>query len=207
MPCDRFLQLYALLCPKVQMTTCFVMLSCYIGFANELLHYTYTCCGLCWSVVMFGVCATINPLLGQWCCSILLHCQSHLTYYTITIIQEYLSITVTIILFPQYVYYITITITLFPVIFTITYYYYPKSADYEQRYWHYYEAHNAGYCLQTLYSGKTTPCASSCPFCTVLMYFRLGRVRMYMDFCVWCNNYGILATNVNPVTVPLWHRY
>ena len=25
---------------------------------------------------------------------------------------------------------------------------------------------------------------------------------MYTDFRVWCNNYGILATNVNPVMVP-----
>ena len=35
------------------------------------------------------------------------------------------------------------------------------------------------------------------------MYFQLGRVRMYTDFRVWRNNYGILATNVNPVTVLL----
>ena len=35
------------------------------------------------------------------------------------------------------------------------------------------------------------------PFCAVLMYFR---VQMYTDFHVWCNNYSILATNVNPVT-------
>ena len=34
------------------------------------------------------------------------------------------------------------------------------------------------------------------------MYFQLGRVRTYTDFRVWCNNYGILATNVNPVMVP-----
>ena len=34
------------------------------------------------------------------------------------------------------------------------------------------------------------------------MYFQLGRVRMYTDFRVWRNNYGILATNVNPVTAP-----
>ena len=25
---------------------------------------------------------------------------------------------------------------------------------------------------------------------------------MYTDFCVWRNNYGILATKVNPVTAP-----
>ena len=34
------------------------------------------------------------------------------------------------------------------------------------------------------------------------MYFQLERVRMYTDFRVWRNNYGILATNVNPVTAP-----
>ena len=34
------------------------------------------------------------------------------------------------------------------------------------------------------------------------MYFQLGRVQTYMDFCVWRSNYGILATNVNPVTMP-----
>ena len=34
------------------------------------------------------------------------------------------------------------------------------------------------------------------------MYFQLGRVRMYTDFRVWHNNYGILTTNVNPVTAP-----
>ena len=31
------------------------------------------------------------------------------------------------------------------------------------------------------------------------MYFQLGCVRMYADFRVWCNNYGILAKNVNLV--------
>ena len=43
---------------------------------------------------------------------------------------------------------------------------------------------------------------SSWPFCAVPMYLQLGHVRMYMDFRVWRNNYGILATNVNPVTAP-----
>ena len=47
------------------------------------------------------------------------------------------------------------------------------------------------------------PCASSWPFCAVLMYFQLGCVRTYTDLRVWRNNYGILATNVNPVTAPL----
>ena len=34
------------------------------------------------------------------------------------------------------------------------------------------------------------------------MYFQLGRVPTYTDFCVGRNNYGILATNVDPVTAP-----
>ena len=39
--------------------------------------------------------------------------------------------------------------------------------------------------------------------CTnVHVYFHLGRVRTYIDFCVWRNNYGILATDVNPVAAP-----
>ena len=45
--------------------------------------------------------------------------------------------------------------------------------------------------------------ASSWPFCAVLMYFQLGHVRTYMDLCVWCNNYGILAKNVNLVTASM----
>ena len=36
-----------------------------------------------------------------------------------------------------------------------------------------------------------------------VLYFQLGCVRMYTDFRVWHNNYGILATNVNPVMAPL----
>ena len=35
-----------------------------------------------------------------------------------------------------------------------------------------------------------------------VLYFQLGCVRTYTDFHVWRNNYGILATNVNPVTAP-----
>ena len=62
--------------------------------------------------------------------------------------------------------------------------------------------HNVGQYLYTLESGNTTPCTSSWPFCAVLMYFQLGRVQTYTDFCVWRNNYGNLATNVNPVTAP-----
>ena len=46
------------------------------------------------------------------------------------------------------------------------------------------------------------PCASSWPFCAVLMYFQLGRVRTYTEFRVLRNDYGILATNVSPVTAP-----
>ena len=34
------------------------------------------------------------------------------------------------------------------------------------------------------------------------MHFQLRRVQTYTDFRVWCNNYGILATNTNLVTVP-----
>ena len=48
------------------------------------------------------------------------------------------------------------------------------------------------------YSGNTTPCTSSWPFCAVLNLDAYGR----MDFRVWHNNYGILATNINPVTAP-----
>ena len=44
----------------------------------------------------------------------------------------------------------------------------------------------------------------SWPFSALLMYFPLGRVQTYMNFCVWCIYYGILATNVNPVMTP--HR-
>ena len=33
-------------------------------------------------------------------------------------------------------------------------------------------------------------------------YNQLGRVQTYTDFCVWRNNYSILATNLNPVTAP-----
>ena len=44
--------------------------------------------------------------------------------------------------------------------------------------------------------------ASCWPFCAALMYFQLGRVWTYTDFCVWRNNYDILATNVNPVMAP-----
>ena len=34
-----------------------------------------------------------------------------------------------------------------------------------------------------------------------VLYFQLGRVRTYTDFCAWHNNYGILATDIK------WHRY
>ena len=37
------------------------------------------------------------------------------------------------------------------------------------------------------------------PLASLLMYFQLGRVQTYTDFSVWRNNYGILATSVNPV--------
>ena len=50
--------------------------------------------------------------------------------------------------------------------------------------------------FKTLDSGNTTPCMSYWPFCAALMYLQLGRVQMYMDVCVWRNNYSILATNV-----------
>ena len=48
-------------------------------------------------------------------------------------------------------------------------------------------------------SGNSMPYMSSWPYSAALMYFQLGHVRTYTDFCVWCNNYGILATNVDPV--------
>ena len=48
-------------------------------------------------------------------------------------------------------------------------------------------------------TGNITPCTSSWLFCAVLMYFQLG---CDIDFRVWHNNDGILATNVNLVMAP-----
>ena len=73
---------------------------------------------------------------------------------------------------------------------------------YEQSHWHYYEAHNISQCLRLL--TLATQChvqVLGYQFCAVLMYFQLGSVQMYTDFCAWRNNYGILATNVNPGTI------